>query len=149
MRFKFLLPGFLILVALSLPARANAALQKPEDFVRQFYDWYITADKGNNPAEMSDEIYKYVAKSTTDRVRADIKRGSLPGDVAYFTKVQDYDPDEWKTTTIIHPALALSNGITLVTASFGKQDKTDIVLFLKLEHGGWKIIKVDDVLPYP
>ncbi|MFS2221184.1 hypothetical protein [Pantoea sp. B65] len=60
-----------------------------------------------------------------------------------------HQEDRTSKLMVIHPALALSNGITLVTASFGKQDKTDIVLFLKLEHDGWKIIKVDDVLPYP
>ncbi|KAA9002785.1 DUF3828 domain-containing protein [Affinibrenneria salicis] len=147
MRCKFLLPVLFTLLSAPLPAQANA--QMPEEFVRQFYAWYIAADNADQPAEMDNDIYRYVAKATVDRVRADLKRGGLPDGVSYFTKVQDYHPVGWKANTVIHPATSLNDGVTLVAESFGQQEKTDIVLFLKQEQGHWLIMKADDVLPWP
>ncbi len=117
--------------------------------MRQFYEWYINADKGTTPAEDSADMYRFVAKGTADRIREDIRRGSLPGNVAYFTKVQDYDPAEWLLSINIHPALTLAKDSSIVGVTFGKNEKVNIVLFLKEEGDRWKIIKADDTLPYP
>ena len=149
MRVKVLAVGCLALFTSFLLQGADAATQPPEAFVRQFYQWYIKADKADQPVETSDGIYKFVAKATADRIRADIKRGSLPGDVAYFTKVQDYDPDEWQASTDVHQAVMLTDGVALVPVTFGKQQKVDVVLFLKQQQDHWQIIKAVDTLPYP
>lgn len=149
MRFKFLAVGCLALVTSLFFQVANAATQQPEEFVRQFYQWYIQADKADQPVETSDGIYKYVAKATADRIRAEIKRGGLPGDVAYFTKVQDYDPAEWQANMDVHHAVMLTDGVALVAVTFGKQEKVDVVLFLKQQQDHWQIIKAVDTLPWP
>lgn len=149
MRYKYIIIWFMTLAGIAFPVLAKAKLPAPEDFVRDFYVWFINADKPDRVAEMDNDIYKYVAKPTADRVRADITRGSQPGNVDYFTKVQDYNPDEWKANTTIHHAVPLNNGVTIVPATFGKDEKIDIIVFLKEVQGHWEIIKAEDVLPYP
>ena len=128
---------------------SSAAIAPPEEFVRQFYQWYIQADEGDEGAEASNGIYRFVEKSTADRIRVEMKRGGMSGDVAYFTKVQDYDPQEWKSSLDIHHPVTMSDGVVLVAVTFGKQEKKDVVLFLKQEQDHWKIIKADDTLPWP
>ncbi len=123
MRFRLVLALGVSLICAMLPTTSSATPQNPETFVRQFYEWYIGADKSATPAENSPGMYRFVAKGTADRIREEIRRGSLPDNVAYFTKVQDYDPAEWLSSMDIHRALWLNNGVSVVAVSFGKKTK--------------------------
>jgi hypothetical protein len=122
--------------------------QSPEQFVKEFYSWYLKSDTESTVPERNPDIYKYVAKATADRLRDDLQRGALPRDEGYFTKVQDYSAVEWSANIVVHRATVLS-GVVLVPVTFGAKAKVDVVLFLKRVGGQWQIIKADDTSPYP
>jgi hypothetical protein len=128
--------------------RGYATTQTAEQFVQSFYDWYFQSDSSNSIPEDNPDIYRFVSKPTIDGLHNDIQRGGYSDDVSYFTKVTEYDADEWHHSMIIHPAVILSD-TAIVAVSFGRKEKTDIVLFLKKDHGNWQIIKADDTQTYP
>lgn len=147
---KLLITGLLLTftsIANATPISQNT-IQNPEEFVKQFYQWYIKKDKGSDPAEMTKDIYKFVSKSTVDKIQLDTKNGTLPNDVSYFTKVQDYDPTEWQSSINVHAFTELNNGVVLVPVSLGKTEKSDVILFLDKNKGHWEIIKAVDSRPF-
>nr|WP_311530081.1 DUF3828 domain-containing protein [uncultured Ralstonia sp.] len=142
----------LAIIFLSLPillqaASAHDALAKPEDQVSAFYRWYIQKQSGHTFPLLDHEISKYVAEPTIKRLRSDYKHGTLPGDADYFTKVQDYDEQDWLRS--IRPANPIALGdVTVVPVTFGSKDRVNVLVFLKRDGTGWKIIKVDDTWGY-
>lgn len=146
-RFGLIRLALVLLCSLCF-AQQSYAEQSPEQFVKEFYSWYLKADTENKMPEQSPDIYKYVAKATADRLRDDLRRGTLPRDEGYFTKVQDYSAAEWGASTVIHQATVLSDAV-LVPVTFGTKTKIDVILFLKKVGGQWKIIKADGTLAYP
>jgi hypothetical protein len=129
-------------------AQVSAAEQNAEQFVKEFYAWYFKSDTDKSVPEQSPDIYRYVAKGTVDRLRDDLKRGALPRDEGYFTKVQDYSAAEWGASIAVHQATALSE-VVLVPVTFGTKNKIDVILFLKKVDGQWKIVKADDARAWP
>ncbi len=59
-----------LLVMLSLfPGQGYCAAETPEQFLKNFYVWYITTDKGANQALKDEDIYRYVARETVEKIK--------------------------------------------------------------------------------
>ena len=127
-------------------ASAGARMDTPEATVRAFYTWYIGRQTGTY--QLTDNtIYRYVAKPTVDNLRDDYRHNRLPGDSDYFTKVQDYDENEWLHNMVLHPAIVLGEA-AVIPVTFGAKEKTDVIVFVRKEAGRWKIAKVEDTGNY-
>lgn len=79
----------LLLLLICSTQYGYCAEERPEQFVKDFYTWYITVDEGRQLAITHDDIYKYVAQETVQKVR------NIPGAYGsdrrdYFLKMLDY-----------------------------------------------------------
>jgi hypothetical protein len=122
-------------------AGAEQAQGTAEDTVSRFYAWYLDKEDSQAFPVLDSKIYDYVCKSTIQRLRADYKSNKL-ADVDYFTKVQDFDPGDWKSHTAIAKAV-ISNGIARVPVIFGSSDRVKVLVYLKQQNDVWRIIKVE------
>ena len=131
-----------------LPVVGRCAEPEPQQLVRSFYLWYFMKSQSisEHPLQ-NDEIRAYVAAGTLKRLRADLERGTLPGDMDYFLKAQDI-LDEWPESLHVFEAIVLGDGTMVVPVSFGLETKISTIVFLQKDNGVLRIVKVDDTFPY-
>ncbi|MFM0167635.1 MULTISPECIES: DUF3828 domain-containing protein [Paraburkholderia] len=127
--------------------RAFADSATPDATTKVFYAWYIKLESKDTYPLLDKGIYVYVTKATVDRLRSAYRHNRLPGDSDYFTKVQDYDEQDWSNNIETHQAIMLGD-VAVVPVTFGSKDKISVLVFLRKQGDGWKITKVDDTLDY-
>lgn len=116
----------------------------PEASTKAFYTWFIKRESENHGyALMDKEIYRYVSRPTVDFLRIEYKQNKFAERAEYFTRVQDYDQQDWLAHMTLHPAVMLDE-VALVPVTFGSTEKKTILAFLRKQNGIWKITKVDD-----
>lgn len=158
------LPGAVCLFIAALfflPHGGHCAEQNPEQFLKEFYAWYITKDEGAFKAFDGDEIYKYVEKETVEDVKSEFYRHSSAHDhLDYFTKIYD-SPLNMSGITISVGSVTRMDTYTLVApvtileVSYDKYDGTihryeritHIVVVLREKDGVLKIVKCIDIFP--
>ena len=126
---------------------AFAGSATPDASTKAFYAWYIKLESKHTYPLLNKGIYVYVTKATVDRLRSDYRHNRLPGDSDYFTKVQDYDEQDWANNIATHRPLMLGD-VAVVPVTFGSKDKINVLVFLRKQGDNWKITKVDDTLDY-
>ncbi|HWV06593.1 hypothetical protein [Ralstonia sp.] len=141
---SFWIASFLMAFSFASHADAETSLGLQ---AKQFYVWYINKQENQVFPLLDHEIGRYVDASTVESLRRDYKRDQLPGGADYFLKVQDYDERDWLAH--IKPSRPLTFGdAVVVPVSFGARSEVTVLVFFTKQHDGWKIIKVDDMLPY-
>lgn len=143
---------FFIAAFFFLPLKGNCAGQNPEQFLKEFYTWYITTNEGTLKAYTSDEIYNYVERETIEEVKSALYRYASDR-LDYFTKI--YDPPlsmsgvtisvENVTRTDINTFIASVIIITTYPSEY--KEATHIVVILREKDGTLKIVKCVDILP--
>ena len=122
------------------PAKASTAT--PEESIRSFYKWYVTALIANrDPMKQRAEMKRFA----TDRLLKEIdkmKKGpeGLNGD--YFLDAQDFD-DEWAkkiSVSNVNIQGAKATAHVLLDGAEGMRKK--LVVHLVSDAGAWKIDKV-------
>jgi hypothetical protein len=78
-----------------------------------------------------------------DFLRAEYKQNKFAEQVEYFTRVQDYDDEDWLANIAVRPAVLL-DGVAVVPVTFGSTEKKTIIAFLRKQGNVWKITKVVD-----
>lgn len=145
----------LLLTGALVPQVGYCAAQRPEQFVLEFYAWYFKTDKGIDLAEKNDEIYAYVERETV-KIALNESLGEY-----YFTKMASYS-FAWNNVKVIAgDSVAMYGGIFVVPVTFrladGKKTSANtqetyedyqVVVFVKQENAGFRIIKVVDCYPY-
>ena len=132
--------------ALSLPAHAaepaKSSSATPEDCLRNFYRWYVTALVANrDPMKQRTELKRFA----TDRLLKEIdkmKKGPDGLDGDYFVDAQDFDPLWPKNISIsaVQTNGDRSNAHVLLNGTKGMRKK--LIVHLAKEGGGWKVDKV-------
>lgn len=116
----------------------------PEATTKAFYAWFIEHDAGDHGYPLMDkEIYRYVSKPTVDFLRSEYKQNRFAEKAEYFTRVQDYDQQDWLTHIALHPSIQLDD-VRLVPVTLGSTNRKTVIAFLRHDDGNWKIVKVDD-----
>lgn len=145
-RFVVLLALLAATAVLSHPAYAaeptTSSSATPEDCIRNFYRWYVTALVANrDPMEQRTEMKRFA----TDRLLKEIdkmKKGpdGLNGD--YFLDAQDFDPLWAKKISIsaVQTTGDKSNAHVLLDGS--KEMRKKLIVHLAKEGGSWKVDKV-------
>jgi hypothetical protein len=134
-------------LAISPQAHAGNVQTAPDAFVTTFYQWFFKHDNDQTAPLREPAIYNYVAQRTIDRLKDEYQRSGPPQGVDYFLKVQDYDPRDWAAHIATQPPITLGD-VTVVPVTFGSKDKASVLVFLRNEHGAWKVVKVDDTWDY-
>lgn len=138
--FALLAATAFALPALAEPAKSSGAT--PEESIRSFYKWYVTALIANrDPMKQSAEMKRFA----TDRLLKEIdkmKKGpdGLNGD--YFLDAQDFD-DQWaKRISVSNVEIkgAKSTAHVLLDGAQGMRRK--LIVQLVNDGGAWKIDQV-------
>lgn len=142
---------FLVLVALfaatalGLPAQAEpakASTPTPEESIRSFYQWYVTALIANrDPMKQRTEMKRFA----TGRLLKEIdkmKKGpdGLNGD--YFVDAQDFD-DQWaKKISVSNVKIQGAKATAHVLLDGAEGMRKKLAVQLVNDAGAWKIDKV-------
>ena len=139
---------FTLLATTALSLSADAAepskpsSSTPEDCIRNFYRWYVTALVANrDPMEQRAELKRFA----TDRLLKEIdkmKKGPDGLDGDYFVDAQDFDPLWAKNISIsaVQTNGDRSRAHVLLEGSKGMRKK--LIVHLAKEGGSWKVDKV-------
>lgn len=135
---------FFLQTTICLADSRTAPKQTPEQFVRNFYQWYFEADK-KSVADRNDEIFKYISPKTVEHIRSNI-RGS---DEYYVTKANSWT-DAWtKVKIIVSKTIYMNNNVCLVPVTFNVEaEKYHVIVFVDKKNEGMRIIKIADLYPY-
>jgi hypothetical protein len=145
MKRSLALVALLAAAALCFPARAESAKAStatPEESIRSFYSWYVTALIANrDPMKQRAEMKRFA----TDRLVKEIdkmKKGpeGLNGD--YFLDAQDFDEQWAKKISVsnVKTGGAKATAHVLLDGPEGMRKK--LVVQLVNDAGAWKIDKV-------
>jgi hypothetical protein len=145
MKQFFVLVALLAAIALGLPAQADPAkapAATPEESIRSFYKWYVTALIANrDPMKQRTEMKRFA----TDRLLKEIdktKKGpdGLNGD--YFLDAQDFD-DQWaKKISVSNVKIEDTKASAHVLLDGAEGMRKKLVVQLVNDAGAWKIDKV-------
>jgi hypothetical protein len=111
--------------------------ETPEDFIKKFFEWYLTADEIGEHAYFNDNIYNYVSQDAVS-----VARRNRDG-IDYFTKNEDYNAEY--SDLSIKSINYIDGGINVVHAKF---NAVDIVIFLQSTGDTFLILRVIDIYPY-
>ncbi len=138
-----------------LPLGGQCAEQNPEQFLKEFYTWYITRDGeagGALKVFHGEEIYKYVEKESVEEIKA-LRNQYATGRLDYFLKESDTmssmsgvtisvgEVTQMDTYTLVAPV------IIIYTYPSGYIRYTHIVVILREKDGVLKIVKCIDIYP--
>lgn len=132
----------LIALAAVCPVRAAGPAATPEDCIRNFYRWYVTAlNAHKEPMKQRAEITRYA----TERLLKEIDNmekgpGGLDGD--YFIDAQDFDPLWAKKISITDVKINGDNCSAHVLLDGAKGMRKKLTVFLVKSGGTWKVDKV-------
>lgn len=138
--------AFLAATAFSLPAHAaepsKTSSSTPEDCIRSFYRWYVTALVANrDPMEQRTELKRFATNRLLNEIDK-MKKGPDGLDGDYFVDAQDFDPLWAKNISIsaVQTSGDRSHAHVLLEGSKGMRKK--LIVHLVREGGSWKVDKV-------
>lgn len=134
---------FVSIILLAPLSQSHGRSTNPQQFVRDFYAWYLKVPQQFSIHRRSDEIYKYVTKETVEyaKINAD--------ELDYFTQMGYYHA-AWENVQVIvgnHISMELKTFAVPVTFEFG-WGKWHVVVFVKEENNALYIVNVTDIFPY-
>ncbi len=134
---------FLFTLFLYSTQTALCAEQTPEQFVREFYQWYFDADSGSIRADNKNEIYTYVEKNLVKHIREN------RNDISYFTKTGNaaYGWDE--KVPIVNKSIQMDDDtFTVPVLLKSKSDNVHVIVLVKRKNASYLVIKIIDKYPH-
>ena len=129
-------------LAFFCPKAADAA-QTPQEFVKEFYEWYIIKHYEQNDILENENLPKYVDESLIAYLK---KKGS--SDLYYFTQMGE--TLEFKESCIfVKSVLSMADGVFVVPVTFkGKDFEYYVIAYIKKTESSYKIASISDAYPY-
>ncbi|AWH88279.1 DUF3828 domain-containing protein [Limnobaculum parvum] len=145
---------FLLVLLLATPAlwqnvlateRAVEKQATPQQQVIEFYHWYMTHIERLPSADPEDKktFEKYISQETLDLLNK-INSSENPLDADYYLSAQDYGDNWGSEISLLRESIDDTHAE--VDIHLGKTDEFEQTLYisLRLEHGVWKIYRVQD-----
>jgi hypothetical protein len=141
MKRNFTLLAF-ILVASVFPVRAIEPTGRPEESIRSFYHWYVTALIANRePLKERAEMSRFA----TERLLKEIDRKQKSSDGVgsdYFVNAQDFDNSWAKNITVSNVKVSGKNATAEVRLVGKGEMRRRLSVWLVKDGASWKIDKV-------
>ena len=124
------------------PKAADAA-QTPQEFVKEFYEWYIIKHYEQNDILENEKLPEYVDDALIAYLK---KKGS--SDLYYFTQMGE--TLEFKESCIfVKSVLSMADGVFVVPVTFkGKDFENYVIVYIKKTESSFKIASISDAYPY-
>ena len=125
------------------PKAADAA-QTPQEFVKEFYEWYIIKHYEIDDILEEKKLPEYVDESLIAYLK---RRGS--SDLYYFIQFGSSTTVFKECRIVVKDALKMTDDIFVVPIVFkGKKFESTVIAYVKKVESGFKIASVSDAYPY-
>ena len=125
------------------PKAADAA-QTPQEFVKEFYEWYIIKHYEIDDILEEKKLPEYVDESLIAYLK---RRGS--SDLYYFIQFGSSTTVFKECRIVVKDALKMTDDVFVVPVTFkGEGLERAVIAYVKKVDSGFKIASVSDVYPY-
>ena len=125
------------------PKAADAA-QTPQEFVREFYEWYIIKHYEIDDILEEKKLPEYVDESLIAYLK---RRGS--SDLYYFIQFGSSTTVFKECRIVVKDALKMTDDVFVVPVTFkGENYERAVIAYVKKVDSGFKIASVSDAYPY-
>ena len=133
----------LLCLGIFYPKAAGAA-QTPQEFVKEFYEWYIIKHYEHHAILKEEKLPEYVDVSLIEELE---KKG--PSDLYYFIQFGGSTTVFKECRIVVKDALKMTDDVFVVPVIFkGKKFESTVIVYVKKVESGFKIASVSDAYPY-
>ena len=126
------------------PKSADAA-QTPQEFVKEFYAWYLIKDYDLSDALKQDKLAEYVDEGLIAVLREEEKCHEM----SYFTQMGPFFIRFKNAKVRVGDVLPMTDDVFVVPATITKESIEKIVIvYVHKKDGTFKIHSVSDAYPY-
>ncbi len=125
------------------PRAANAA-QTPQDFVKEFYGWYLSKHYEHKDILEEEKLPEYVEESLIEYLK--VKPSS---DIYYFIQHGSSTMAFKDCRIVVKDTLKMTGDVFVVPVTFKGEDfERAVIAYVKKVDSGFKIVSVSDAYPY-
>lgn len=125
------------------PRAANAA-QTPQDFVKEFYGWYLSKHYEHKDILEEEKLPEYVEESLIEYLK--VKPSS---DIYYFIQHGSSTMAFKDCRIVVKDTLKMTGDVFVVPVTFKGEDfERAVITYVKKVDSGFKIASVSDAYPY-
>ena len=125
--------------------KAGAAAQTPQEFVKEFYEWYIIKDYDLSDALKQDKLAEYVDEGLIAVLREEEKCHEM----SYFTQMGPFFIRFKNAKVRVGDVLPMTGDVFVVPATITKESIEKVVIvYVHKKDGTFKIHSVSDAYPY-
>ena len=125
------------------PNAANAA-QTPQEFVKEFYEWYLIKHYEVDDILEEENLPVYVDESLIAYLK---RRGS--SDLYYFIQFGSSTTVFKECRIVVKDALKMTDDVFVVPVTFkGEKFESTVIAYVKKVDSVFKITSVSDAYPY-
>ena len=125
------------------PKAADAA-QTPQEFVKEFYEWYIIKHYEIDDILEEKKLPEYVNESLIAYLK---RRGS--SDLYYFIQFGSSTTVFKECRIVVNDVLKMKDDVFVVPVTFkGEKFENTVIAYVKKQDSVFKIASVSDIYPY-
>ena len=125
------------------PTASNAA-QTPQDFVKEFYGWYLSKHHEHKDILEEEKLPEYVEESLIEYLK--VKPSS---DIYYFIQHRSSTMAFKDCRIVVKDTLKMTGDVFVVPVTFKGEDfERAVIAYVKKVDSGFKIASVSDAYPY-
>ena len=125
------------------PKAADAA-QTPQEFVKEFYEWYLIKHYENKDILEEEKLPEYVDESLVEYLKA-----KPSSDIYYFIHHGSSTMAFKDCRIVVKDTLKMTDDVFVVPVTFkGENFERTVIAYVKKIDSGFKIASVSDAYPY-
>ena len=133
----------LLCLGILCPKAADAA-QTPQEFVKEFYEWYLIKHYENKDILEDEKLPEYVDESLVEYLKA-----KPSSDIYYFIHHGSSTMAFKDCRIVVKDTLKMTDDVFVVPVTFkGENFERTVIAYVKKIDSGFKIASVSDAYPY-
>ena len=125
------------------PKAADAA-QTPQEFVKEFYEWYLIKHYEHKDIMEEEKLQEYVEESLIEYLKS-----KPSSDIYYFIQHGSSTMAFKDCRIVVKDTLKMTDDVFVVPVIFkGKKFESTVIVYVKKVESGFKIASVSDAYPY-
>ena len=125
------------------PKESDAA-QTPQEFVKEFYEWYLIKHYEHKDIMEEEKLPEYVEESLIEYIKS-----KPSSDIYYFIQHGSSTMAFKDCRIVVKDALKMTDDVFVVPVTFKGEDfERTVIAYVKKNDSGFKIASVSDAYPY-
>ena len=125
------------------PKAANA-VQTPQEFVKEFYEWYLIKHYEHKDILEEEKLPEYVEESLIEYLKS-----KPSSDIYYFIQHGSSTMAFKDCRIVVKDTLKMTGDVFVVPVTFKGEDfERAVIAYVKKVDSGFKIASVSDAYPY-